>query len=519
MTKGIYLIFILFANLFPTDNLVSQEYFASAGYNCALISYIDKTPTDLGIEGLPIISFIYSMVETKGNTQILSTLNKEIPEIKGRVKIQETQNNSTVHAKVEDNHSQIIKKISVGLIVAIILIMLGFIWVWYLYLQIKKKTESLDHKNQELQKSEAKFRIITENSTDVIYQLDSDFRLTYVSASDERLRGFRKEDIMGNSLFSILKPEGIELIMTANKKRMIDYSNGIEPTPLTYEVEEICIDGSWVWVEATASAHFDKDGKVSGYMGVSRDITERKRTEQLLKEKESQLKELISTKDKLFSIIAHDLRSPFNAILGFSELLMEDTKDFEAAESKTYLNFINSSAKSTLILLDNLLNWSKAQTGQIIFEPKKTNLSVIIKEIIDMSNSFSKLKNISLNFIQTENNEVYADLNMLKTILRNLISNAVKYTYPNGEINISSARNQKNTLIMVSDNGVGMSEVTRNKLFKVDTNIATRGTQNEKGSGLGLILCKEFVEKHGGEIWVESEVGKGSTFVFSLPVR
>ena len=370
-----------------------------------------------------------------------------------------------------------------------------------------------------MHKSEAKFRIITENSTDVIYQLDSSFCLTYISASDEELRGFKKEEIMGNSLFSILKPEGIQLIMEANKKRMIDYSNGATPTPLIYEVEELCKDGSWVWVEATASAYFDQDGKVSGYMGVSRDITDRKRNEQLLIEKENQLRELVSTKDKLFSIIAHDLRSPFNAILGFSELLIENINNLELADSKTYLGFINSSAKSTLILLDNLLNWSKSQTGQIIFKPEETNLSAIVREILETSDSIAKLKNISLNYTQAEDIKVYADLDMLKTILRNLISNAVKYTRSNGKINISAVRHQENIEIAVSDNGVGMSEEAQNKLFKIETNITTRGTQNEKGSGLGLILCKEFVEKHGGEIWVESELGKGSAFVFSLSNR
>lgn len=493
MAKYICLILILFINLFQVIGLNPEK------------------------KGLPIISTIYCMAVIKGNTQLLN-ISKETSELKYDEEFSEKQNERKINEENDSKNKLIVKIVSFGLIIAIILIILGFIWVWYLYLQIKKKTKSIDLKNQELQKSEEKFRIITENSTDVIYQLDSSFNLTYISASDEELRGYKKEEIMGDSLFSILKPEGIELIMKANKKRMIDYSNGAIPAPLTYEVEELCKDGSWVWVEATASAYFDKDGKISGYMGVSRDITERRKNEQLLNEKESQLRELISTKDKLFSIIAHDLRSPFNAILGFSKLLIEDTKDLEVDESKKQLKIINSSAKSTLILLDNLLNWSKAQTGQIIYKPQKANLSVIIREILEVSNSIAKLKNISLNYIQTDEIEVFADLDMLKTILRNLISNAVKYTHSNGKIDISAVRNQNNIKITVSDNGVGMSEDTRNKLFKIDTNVTTTGTLNEKGSGLGLVLCKEFVEKHSGVIWVESELGKGSAFVFSLPL-
>lgn len=402
---------------------------------------------------------------------------------------------------------------------AIVLIILGFIWIWYLRSQIKKKTESISLQNLKLQENEEKFRIISESSSDVIYSLDSNFCLTYVSDSDERLRGFKKEEIMGNSLFSILKPEGIEMILEANKKRMIDYSHGSTLGPVIYEIEEICKDGSWVWVEATASALFDKDGNISGYTGVSRDITERKRTEQLLKEKERQLVDIISTKDKLFSIIAHDLRNPFNAILGFSELLIENTNDIEVAESKKYLGVINSLAKNTLILLNNLLSWAKVQTGTIIYQPEQTSLSAIISDVLIIKQSIAAIKNIAINYTQTTDIDVYADVNMLETILRNLISNAIKYTHTNGEITISAVKNQNDIQISVADNGVGMSEDTRNKLFGLETNDTTTGTANEKGSGLGLVLCKEFVEKHGGEIWVESELGKGSTFTFSLPLK
>jgi two-component system, sensor histidine kinase and response regulator len=285
-----------------------------------------------------------------------------------------------------------------------------------------------------------------------------------------------------------------------------------------YELEELCKDGSWVWVEATATAFYDEDGNISGYHGVSRDITERKKAEILLQERESQLRELNATKDKLFSIIAHDLRSPFNAIIGFSELLMKNARDFDVTKTEKYLGIINSSAQNTLILLDNLLSWAKSQTGQNIYQPEKTSLPEIISDVIEESQSIAKIKNISINDSQTEVVEVYADVNMLKTVLRNLISNAIKYTQSNGEIAISAVQNQNNIEVKVSDNGVGISEEIQNKLFEFDSKITTTGTANEKGSGLGLILCKEFVEKHGGRIWVKSELGKGSAFIFSLPI-
>ncbi len=403
------------------------------------------------------------------------------------------------------------------LIIAIVLIILGLIWVWLLRLQIKNKTESISIKNKELQKSEEKFRIITENSSDIIWHLDSNFIVTYISPADERIRGFSREESLGASLFSILKPEGVETLKEANKKRLENLSKGIRSAPVIYELEELCKNGSWVWIEATATAQYDEEGDISGYHGVSRDISERKKAEQLLKESEIQLRELVSTKDKLFSIIAHDLRSPFNAILGFSELLIEDINHLDVVQTGKYLEYINSSAQNTLVLLDNLLKWAQTQTGKIIYEPEKINLATIVNETLVLAKSTAKIKNIALDYIQADDAiEAYADINMLKTILRNLISNAIKYTNPEGKITISAVQNQTEIEITISDNGVGMSEENQNRLFKIETTATTIGTANEKGSGLGLILCREFVEKHGGKIWVKSELGKGSAFTFSL---
>jgi PAS domain S-box-containing protein len=472
---------------------------------------------NIEITGPSIIPIIYCMAVKKGNTELLNILNDGISELRRSGKLTDIQEKWKVYEKDDFKYKRIANIIGIVFIIAIVLLVLFFVWVWLLRLQIKKKTESINLKNQELQKSEEKFRIITENSSDIIWHLDSNFLLTYISPADERIRGFKKEEVIGKSLFSILKPAGIEMLKEANKQRRINLSKGIRSAPVIYELEQLCKDGSWVWVEATATAFYDTDGKISGYHGVSREISKRKKAEMLLKERESQLRELNSTKDKLFSIIAHDLRSPFNAILGLSELLIKNIKDIEVAKSEKYLEIINSSAQNTLVLLDNLLDWAKAQTGEKYYNPEKTNLSAIISEILGVSKSIAKIKNISLNCIQTDDVEVYGDVNMLNTILRNLISNAIKYSHSNGEIAISAVRNKNNIEITVSDNGVGMSEEARNKLFEIDANITTIGTANEKGSGLGLILCKEFVEKHGGEIWVKSELGKGSSFLFSLP--
>jgi signal transduction histidine kinase len=238
-------------------------------------------------------------------------------------------------------------------------------------------------------------------------------------------------------------------------------------------------------------------------------------------ENEIQLIALNATKDRLFSIIAHDLRSPFHSILGISDLLIKNIENSEAENTAELLGFISLSAKKTLILLDNLLDWAKSQTGQINFESERFILSSTIQEILDISLASAKLKNISLNYMPSYDMEVFTNENMLKIVLRNLISNAIKFTKSGGNINVLAISKQNQVEISISDNGVGMNKETCTKLFNISIseNTSSIGTANEKGSGLGLILCKEFVEKLDGKIWVESELGKGSSFKFTLPLN
>lgn len=472
---------------------------------------------NIGIKGPSIIPSIYCMAVAKGNGELLSILNDGISELRRSGKLAAIQEKWRIQESDEFKYKRAFGIIGIVLGMTAFVLVCVLVWVWLLRLQVKKKTESIDLKNQELQASEEKFRIITENSSDVIWHLDADFLVTYVSQADERIRGFKREEVIGKSLFSILKPEGIELLKEANKKRMLDLSKGIRAAPVIYELEELCKDGSWVWVEATATAFYDQDGNVSGYHGVTRDISERKRADLLLMQRENELRELNSTKDKLFSIIAHDLRCPFNAILNLSEALIEDPKALKSTVSQSYLKMIHSSAEDTLVLLDNLLAWARSQTGTSIYRPKTVNLSAIISEVVKGSRSIATIKNISLTYTPIVNLDVHADVDMLKTVLRNLISNSIKYTYSHGEVVISVQQKENSVEIKVSDNGVGMTEEACKKLFRIESNVTTVGTASEKGSGLGLLLCKEFVVRHGGEIWVESELGKGSDFVFSLP--
>jgi len=250
--------------------------------------------------------------------------------------------------------------------------------------------------------------------------------------------------------------------------------------------------------------------------GVVQDVTELKKTEQKINKQNIRLQKLIDEKNKLFSIISHDLRNPFNLIIGYSELLKENFNRYSNEKKRDYLSIINSTAINTHKLLENILMWSKTQTGQILFDPKEYSLEKIFKENINQVKGNLKQKNIKISY-QLNKKTIFADKNILNTILRNLLSNAIKFTQNGGEIILKADKDRFNTIISVTDNGVGMTKEQQQSVFKLNKGASTKGTNNENGSGLGLFLCTELVKKHKGKIWVESKKGVGSTFFLSIP--
>lgn len=230
------------------------------------------------------------------------------------------------------------------------------------------------------------------------------------------------------------------------------------------------------------------------------------------------LEEANATKDKFFSIIAHDLKNPFNTLIGYSEILKTEFKEFSEDDILEQLNIIYDTSKNGYILLDNLLQWAQTQTDQISFHPEKIQLKKLTQSCIENIANQSQFKDIKVNNNVPEDIEFTGDENQIKTILRNLISNAVKFTSRNGLVVIKAEKNSSDILVSVRDTGVGISERDIQNLFRIDTMFSSPGTNHERGSGLGLILCKEFVEKHSGKIWVESTPGNGSNFKFTIPV-
>lgn len=233
--------------------------------------------------------------------------------------------------------------------------------------------------------------------------------------------------------------------------------------------------------------------------------------------KNNELEIANATKDKFFSIIAHDLKSPFSSIIGFSEILVTELNELDKEEIEKYTRYILQSSKRALALLMNLMEWAQSQTGRIEFNPAKIDLVNLVNENILLADENARQKSISIEKALPENVTAFADKAMIGTILRNLISNAIKFTQPGGKISISFVEQRGEIIFSIQDTGVGISNVSIEKLFLIDQGFSTSGTNNEIGTGLGLILCKEFVVKHGGKIWVESQQGVGSIFYFSIP--
>jgi len=282
--------------------------------------------------------------------------------------------------------------------------------------------------------------------------------------------------------------------------------------------EELWVDEPLArWFEVMYNPMRNDNDKYLGSLVILHDITHRKRNEIQLKKLADELTEMNAMKDKLYSIIGHDLRSPFNSILGFSELLSESYDDFSDGERKQFAFNINLASKAAFNLLENLLEWSRIQLGRTPFSPEELDLNLLVSETFHGLKLVATTKGIELIDKTVPGQRITADKNMLNSILRNLVSNGIKFTAPGGRVVVGATIDDQEVGLSVTDNGIGIPEPMVKKLFRIDNLISTPGTANEKGTGLGLILCKEFIQKHGGTIQIKSEPGEGATVLLKFP--
>jgi len=340
---------------------------------------------------------------------------------------------------------------------------------------------------------------------------DGAFGLEYASPRMAEMLGLSVEDLLahGEAILKAIHPADQGGFLKLNR-------DGIEfGRPFDWK-GRVIVKGEVKWLHVSSLPQLMESGDTLWH-GLIVDITERVRDEAEIKLKNEELTNLNATKDKFFSIIAHDLKSPFNSIIGFSGLLSRQIQEKDFAGIEKYAGIIQNSSQQAMDLLMNLLEWSRSQTGRIVFTPENIDLSALINQSIEFFYGSAQQKSITIYAEIAVTRSLYADKAMINTILRNLISNAIKFTKTGGEIIVSAEQIPHEIVVTVSDNGVGMDTGSIAKLFRIDQNHSTLGTEKEKGTGLGLLLCSEFVEKHGGRIWVESTPGKGSKFSFTIP--
>jgi len=386
------------------------------------------------------------------------------------------------------------------------------------FIAIKEDVTDKKRLEHDLVASEEKYRLLAEKLTDVVWVLNLNKQeFTYISSSVYGLRGYTAEEAMKQNLEESLTPESAARIVELTTERLNAFVNN-ENSKATYldEVQQPCKNGTIIWVEVSTNFRYNEQREVE-VVGVSRNIESRKRLEAEILNQNLLLAELNATKDKFFSIIAHDLRSPFSSLLGFSDQLVQNHKKYDDAKRERMLQIVNQSARNTFSLLDNLLTWARSQSGKIVPKKERIDLKISINKVIGLLNENAQNKQISI--VNSIPDEVFiaTDKNMLETVIRNLISNAIKFTPQKGEVTVSVAKQPSAYEISVSDTGTGMEKEVLETLFKIGSTKSLNGTDGERGTGLGLILCKEFVEKNGGTITVESVVEIGSTFKFSIP--
>ena len=340
--------------------------------------------------------------------------------------------------------------------------------------------------------------------------------IEYVSPNIKSMLGYTEKEVYNTSFsFSdIIHKDDIdkrfgEDSMSNNDQQGSSFNN--EPYRLIRK------NGEVIWVHEYTQIIRHKNGSVRDYIGYLVDVTDMIDTRLELINNQKLQEQLIETKDKILSIIAHDLKGSFNSLIGFSDIILDNIKEKDFKNVERFSRIIHNTSNKTYLLFVNLLNWIKKQSQKIELNPQPLQSDLVVSEALDASKHLAHEKQVKLSSVASKTIKFTADRNMMNTILRNLISNAIKFVEQGGVVNVDVKQNETNTEFRVTDNGVGIPPENLSRLFNEKDGVSTLGTNYEKGTGLGLIICKEFVKQHGGKIWVTSEENIATTFTFSIP--
>jgi PAS domain S-box-containing protein len=366
-------------------------------------------------------------------------------------------------------------------------------------------------KEELIRDSEARFENMANTAPVMIWIADVEGLFSFVNKVWLEYSGDKIGDQLGMNWLKDVHPEDLENLLNR-------YKNAFRTrNPFTFEFRFKGKDNKYKWMMIKGTPRQSRDNIFMGFIGSCTNINAQKEFEEKIKKVNSELIEINAAKDKFFSIISHDLRSPLGGLMQILEILNESYESLEKEEMLDIISEASKTSKMVFNLMENLLEWSRIQTGKIPYEPEVIKLIPFINELESLYNQNLKNKQVSFQVNIEPGTSVLADIKMTNTILRNLISNAIKFSNPGGSILISSESNKNSVTIKVTDTGIGIEEKYLDKLFTTDVSYSTEGTAKEKGTGLGLVLCKELVEKQGGKIWIKSKKDQGSTFYFTLP--
>ena len=367
-----------------------------------------------------------------------------------------------------------------------------------------------------LRKSEERFSLAMEAAKDGLWDWDVRTNNVYYSPGYAGMLGYETTEVPGHlkSWIDLLHPEDKEKAIKASKDCI---ENRVESFAVEFRMQ--AKNGDWKWILGRGRAvSRDTSGKARRIIGTHTDITERKQTEEKIRTINEQLQQVNAEKDKLFSIIAHDLRSPIAGLMTSTDLIANQLDIFPEKDLRFLAMELHKNAKNSFELLEDLLQWARMNQGGISYAPTYRSLEDMVNMGLPMAQDLAKSKEILLRMDIFPDLTVRVDQPMIKTVIRNILFNAIKFTPRGGEIVISAHREGQNVTMAIQDNGIGMNEQVLSSIFTLVKDKCQLGTEGEKGTGLGLVLCKQFIEQHGGVIWVESVPGKGTTVFFTLPL-
>jgi len=362
-----------------------------------------------------------------------------------------------------------------------------------------------------IKESRIRFENIANSAPVMIWITDVDGLLIFVNKIWNEFTGRTTGEELGFNWIQNVYEDDVNDLLSVYQKSLADRTN------FSYQFRYKRKDNIYRWLMMNGVPRFNDDNIFLGFIGTCIDITQQKEDEEIIKKINDELENANQNKDKFFSIISHDLRSPLSGIMSLLDIIVTDYDSLGEEERKEILFEAAKTSKSTYTLMENLLDWSRIQTGKISYEPQNISLTLILNGIKNLYYQKLKEKGISLNYDFDPEIIAFADNNMTETIFRNLISNAIKFTKEFGLILVSFDMTENFIQVKVKDTGIGMDEKQISKLFKLDQTHSTVGTSGERGTGLGLMLCKELVEKQGGKIWIESVINAGTTFYYTLP--